>query len=552
MMFKREQGGIAAHEVLAATQQDVTSNQEASGRTGAWYADPFGTSIERWWDGGGWTDQVRGDAGGDRAVPPTGSGGDLGRPVESAVDDAVRAEGTPAAPPVASRATDTVDQRVAEQVYCAECGTALRGAKYCPQCGVVTENATAGVTQVATAGASVAGATTPLVVPEVEPTVVRMRPSAPDGRATVADSDLPQRSARQPEPADGWQAPGPSEPASRSAAGGRRSLLVGLAVGCTLAAVIAVAAIVLIGGSGGRGGPSYLTQARDALAPVVQDNNQLTGALGSLSARNGSTSATASAQAAIGAVGAAQRTLGTLKPDSGDQQFASNAEAAMTSELAWLNAAVEVLASPSSPTLSQLGSLGVDAQTKLAALDTRLPGASSSFPGSTKLIAYAQNKTAAANTKGALTKFSGQVQALLTQSAPAFEQINQLFGQMQTAANGGVADITLAQAESDITTVVSNRTSLAASARTLNAPTPLASSVTSALVAAFDTSLTDDQDISNCLNQANTGTVAFIFEGCLSSTGADAGTATADKQQFLSLYNRLRAHIGEPATTQQF
>jgi hypothetical protein len=27
---------------------------------GAWYADPFGTAAERWWDGSKWTDVVRG------------------------------------------------------------------------------------------------------------------------------------------------------------------------------------------------------------------------------------------------------------------------------------------------------------------------------------------------------------------------------------------------------------------------------------------------------------------------------------------------------------
>jgi hypothetical protein len=202
--------------------------------------------------------------------------------------------------------------------------------------------------------------------------------------------------------------------------------------------------------------------------------------------------------------------------------------------------------------LSQLGSLGVNAQTEFAAINAQVPGAGASLPGSTGLIAYAQGQTSAASTRTALTKYSGQVQSLLAQSAPAFMQINQLFGQMQTAADGGTPDITLAQAEAMINTVVANRTSLAASARTLAAPTPLAGSVSGALVDAFDTSLTDDQDISNCLNQANSGTVAFIFQSCLISSGAAASTATAAKEQFLSLYNRLRRQIGQPATSQQF
>ena len=202
--------------------------------------------------------------------------------------------------------------------------------------------------------------------------------------------------------------------------------------------------------------------------------------------------------------------------------------------------------------LSQLGSLGVDTQTKLAAIDPQVPGASASFPGSTKLIAYAQNQASAASTKIALTQFSGQVQALLNQSAPAYQQINQLFDQMQTAATGGTSDMTLAQAEATINTVVANRTSLAASARTLNAPTPLAASVRDVLVASYDDSLTNDQDINNCLNQANNGVVAIIFQGCLSSTAAGSNASTAAKQHFFTLYNQLRQQIGQPATNQSF
>jgi hypothetical protein len=64
-------------------------------------------------------------------------------------------------------------------------------------------------------------------------------------------------------------------------------------------------------------------------------------------------------------------------------------------------------------------------------------------------------------------------------------------------------------------------------------------------------SLTNDQDINNCLNQANSGTVAFIFQSCLSSTASDSKAATASKQHFFALYNRLRHKIGLPAVNQQ-
>jgi hypothetical protein len=489
VMVEREQNGVAVPELHGATQQDGASDERRSGRTGAWYTDPFGTGKERWWDGNCWTDVVRGVS--DTMEMESQAGTDNhGR------DDA------------GTRDELTIDR----QAYCMECGTALRGAKYCPKCGVATDNAA------------------PLVAPEVEPTVRRASPAAPAG--SVADA-----------------AAAPPPRRRESAHTNRRLGVLALAFGCMLAALAIVGAVVL---SSSKDGAAYVTRARSTLASVVQDNNQLAGALGSLSATSGSKQAKRSAQTAIGVVRAAQRTLGTLTPGPGDQPFAGNARAALASELAWLNAVVTVLSDPGSPMLSQLGSLGVNAQTEFAAINAQVPGAGASLPGSTGLIAYAQGQTSAASTRTALTKYSGQVQSLLAQSAPAFTQINQLFGQMQTAADGGTPDITLAQAEAMINTVVANRTSLAASARTLAAPTPLAGSVSGALVDAFDTSLTDDQDISNCLNQANSGTVAFIFQSCLTSSGAAASTATAAKEQFLSLYNRLRRQIGQPATSQQF
>jgi len=436
-----------------------------------------------------------------------------------------------------------------EQVFCAECGTTLRGAKFCPQCGVVTENAITEQHAPGNGGGHAAATAVPATLEEV---MASMATAQARAAGATMDRQEPPPPVVSPGPViatAGFAPPSTSEPGQKSAAaGGRRPLLIA-AIGSVVAAVIAVAAVVVLTGGGGQ---SYATQARDALTPVIQANNQLTGTLQSLSPSNGSSQAEASAQATIVAVQAAQRTLGALNPDSGDQPLADNATAAMGSELAWLNAVVSVLGSSSSPMLSQLGSLGVDTQTKLAAIDAQVPGASASFPGSTKLIAYAQNQSSAASTKHDLTQFSGQVESLLTQSAPAYQQINQLYSELQTAANGGTPDITLAQAEATINTVVANRTSLAASTRTLNAPTPLATSTRNALVAALDASLTNDQDISTCLNQANDGTVAIIFQSCLTSTGSDASVANAAKQQFSTLYNQLRRQIGQPSTNQPF
>lgn len=258
-------------------------------------------------------------------------------------------------------------------------------------------------------------------------------------------------------------------------------------------------------------------------------------------------------QTTISTVHSAQLALRGLIPSSAsDRQFATATTTALTSELAWLHAAASVLANPNSPILDQLAGLGIATQEKFQALNPDVAGAASSVPGSTMLISYARAENATATTNRALTQFSSQVHALLQQSQPAFQQINQLFGQLAVAANGGVPMITLSQAEATISTVVSNRTALAASARTLDAPTPLAASVRRALISAIDASLANDQDISTCLNEANTGTVAIIFQSCLTSTAPDSQAATTAKQHFQTLYNRLRQSMGLPPASQQF
>ena len=40
--------------------QDVPAERDDTVARGAWYADPYGTAGERWWDGRKWTREVRG------------------------------------------------------------------------------------------------------------------------------------------------------------------------------------------------------------------------------------------------------------------------------------------------------------------------------------------------------------------------------------------------------------------------------------------------------------------------------------------------------------
>lgn len=47
----------SAHEV-----RDPTGLRDKAVSRSAWYPDPFGVAAERWWDGGRWTQEVRGEA----------------------------------------------------------------------------------------------------------------------------------------------------------------------------------------------------------------------------------------------------------------------------------------------------------------------------------------------------------------------------------------------------------------------------------------------------------------------------------------------------------
>jgi hypothetical protein len=326
-----------------------------------------------------------------------------------------------------------------------------------------------------------------------------------------------------------------------------------LTIGAVGAAVVIGLVVALVAFHGDKpSGQASMAKTRQAVNPVVRQNQQLSHTLAQLSVHSGQAQASGSVRAATTTVQSAQRSLTNLTPVSGNGGFKARAQTALTSELAWLHAARSVLKDPASPMLGQLSSLEMQARSKLKAIDTQVPAASSSLPGSANLITYAQAKRTVVGTQRALRQFSEQVQALLAQSGPAFVQINKLFGQMQTAASGGTPTITLAQAEATITAVISNRSSIAASARALDAPTPMAATVRADLVAAMDASLTNDRDISTCLNEANTGTVAYIFQSCLSATAADSNAATSAKQRFLADYNALRRQIGQPAISVQF
>jgi hypothetical protein len=155
------------------------SLENGSVRPGAWYADPYGADGERWWDGGRWTDEVRQRQAVQASHPPivgrvapapgdpvtdehmyspqdantvtlklggqTASSFDVrtevSDPLAGTRDETTFAQNAPLSAGGGGPTTSSngIDGRGA-QVFCTECGTALRGAKFCPHCGIATSN----------------------------------------------------------------------------------------------------------------------------------------------------------------------------------------------------------------------------------------------------------------------------------------------------------------------------------------------------------------------------------------------------------------------------
>jgi hypothetical protein len=226
---------------------------------------------------------------------------------------------------------------------------------------------------------------------------------APPAPPIIPNLALPQLQDRSPASPAAGEARRPSRM--------RPSRLDGLA-GLLL---IAVAVVVVLVFSSGGGGPSYANQAKVALRPVIGANNQLTGSLSTLVSPNSGVAARSTVLSTLSTVQAAQQKLSTLKPGSGDERFAGAAQAALSSERSFLNAADAVLGNPSSASASvnNLATLGNDTNTKLVALAVDVPGASASFPGGSAISTWAQRQTAAASTTALLRVFATDGVSLL-------------------------------------------------------------------------------------------------------------------------------------------
>jgi len=445
--------------------------------------------------------------------------------------------------------------------FCGSCGARSHGTRFCEHCGAEIPPAvadvaatgaqdagawrdTSGVGQIVAGG--VAGGVATEAVDAVSGPAHEPSPTPPSGMRV---QEPPQAQAQPNPPDSGLQPQPPVYTASKS------RLNRGWVIGGIVVAVIILAGttIAIVLALTKQQGPTYSQQASQDLQPLLLDNQRLAAAVAGLTPGGSADFVQVVLTTTQTATGTAQQQITALNSSSADAALATQFTAALAAETQWLRTASTVLSNPSSPLASQLSGLDLDAQSKLQALGTSITGAShAAFPSSAQIVTYVSAINASAQANAANTQFSNQVMALVNQSSSGFQEVNSFYQQLQAATSGGYATITVAQAEQQISSIISNRQSLAAAAQALSAPTPQSKSVDALLVTAFNDSLKNDNDLANCLDEANNGSEAYIFQSCLDSTSGDSNTATNDKQAFLNAFNQLRASVGQPSVSPQF
>jgi Protein kinase domain len=140
--------------------------------------------------------------------------------------------------------------------------------------------------------------------------------------------------------------------------------------------------------------------------------------------------------------------------------------------------------------------------------------------------------------------FLADVDDLLKESQPSYDKVNDVFQRMQQVADGDVGAITPAEARSQLSSIVANRTSLRQAAIDLDAKNALGREVKEDLAEAFGASLQNDREIENCIEAGTASGPGELFSDCLSSTASSSQSATEAKDRFRDSYNRLRARLG--------
>jgi hypothetical protein len=246
------------------------------------------------------------------------------------------------------------DTQATEQPrFCQECGHALAGAHYCPECG---------------------------------------RPVDSEPAATGATAELP--AASLPSTNGGTQV----HAAGGSRRPGSRVLLIA-AAGALVLAGGAVLAIILINNSSGSSSPGqpagYRAKLGDALAPVVSANQAVSTSLQALDGSKKTIGAAASATSqAQSAVAGARGAISVLTVPSSESTLSQQAQQAMTEENGYLQALSSTLSDPAGQSSSQLRPLITAAQSAMVPLAQVAPGATSSLSGIDNVVSWVAGATA--------------------------------------------------------------------------------------------------------------------------------------------------------------
>jgi hypothetical protein len=184
-----------------------------------------------------------------------------------------------------------------------------------------------------------------------------------------------------------------------------RGLLI--ALGALGLVAVAVAVVILTTRGGGSpakhpkvaAAPSaaavYRTKLRTALTPLINSNQRMSNALGSVNPSNPNVnSAKNAASSTQTAVATARGAVGALSAPGSERTLSQQVQQALDNENGYVQAVVATLANPRSSQAGQLQTLSTSLQSSLVPIDPVVKSASSSVSGTNSLTSWANGASA--------------------------------------------------------------------------------------------------------------------------------------------------------------
>ncbi len=140
------------------------------------------------------------------------------------------------------------------QAFCTECGTELRGAKFCPECGARTVNAASSTAAANGSGTATATAVRPAVAKVAQQTYSPARPMAEHVRAR--DAEVPR-------------GPGGPPPSNRTGGKFPRRWAIGIAGAVAVIALIVAGVLLLSGGGSSHRASRVISHSQQTTTPAA-------------------------------------------------------------------------------------------------------------------------------------------------------------------------------------------------------------------------------------------------------------------------------------------